>query len=75
MQLQAALWPNPMQDSFNFGKATESNDTAALLVRWILGLGRLREYRLAVRLENGDDDGEDQDRMDGIDTEEPEGSG
>src|SRR6201996_8174727 len=64
-----------MQNSIDFRRATESKDTAAVLVRWVLSLGRLREYRLAVRLENGEEDEEDQDRMDGIDEEEAEGSG
>lgn len=75
VRLRTALQPKPMQDRFDFREATESNHIAALLVRWVLGLGRLREYLLAVRLENGEDDGEDQDRIDGIDIEESEGSG
>jgi hypothetical protein len=63
-----------MQNSIYFRRATESNDTAAVLVRWVLSLGRLREYRLAVRRENDEEDEEDQDRVDGTDEEEAEGS-
>src|ERR1700742_1187451 len=69
-RLRATLRTNPMQNSIDFRRATKSKDTAAVLVRWVLSLGRLREYRLAVRLENGEEDEEDQDRMDGIDEEE-----
>ena len=64
-----------MQNRIDFRRATESNDTAAVLVRWVLSLGRLREYRLAVRLENDEEDEEDEDRVDGIDEEEVERSG
>ena len=31
-------------------KATSSNDTGAIVARWLLGLGRLPEFRLAIRL-------------------------
>jgi hypothetical protein len=74
-RLRATLRTNPMQNSIDFRRATESNDTAAVLVRWVLSLGRLREYRLAVRLENDEEDEEDEDRVDGVDEEEAEGSG
>jgi hypothetical protein len=74
-RLRATLRTNPMQNSIDFRRAMESNDTAAVLVRWVLSLGRLREYRLAVRLENDVEDEEDQDRVDGIDEEEGEESG
>src|SRR6201996_5113534 len=74
-RLRATLRTNPMQNSIDFRRATESKDKAAVLVRWELSLGRLREYRLAVRLEKDEEDEEDEDRVDGIDEEEVERSG
>ena len=33
-----------------YSEATSSNDTGAIVARWLLGLGRLPEFRLAIRL-------------------------
>ena len=48
--LRAALGASAFTDRQGMGRATSSNDTGAIVARWLLGLGRLPEFRLAIRL-------------------------
>jgi hypothetical protein len=48
-RLQEALAPAPLRTGRDFATATARLKTAVIIVRWLLSLGRLPEYRRAVR--------------------------
>jgi hypothetical protein len=50
IDLRIALGSSAFTDRGGMAEATSSNDTGAIVARWLLGLGRLPEYRLAIRL-------------------------
>ena len=47
--LQEALAPAPLLTGRDFATATAGPNTAGIIVQWMLSLGRLPEYRRAVR--------------------------
>ena len=48
--LRAALRLVAFTDHSSLARATSDNDTGAVIVRWLLKLSRLPEFRLAIRL-------------------------
>ena len=48
-RLQEALAPAPLQTGRDFATATAGPKTAVIIVRWLLSLGRISEYRRAIR--------------------------
>ena len=81
--LQAKL-PTPLRTRRDFAEATANKESAKAIVRWLLNISRLQEYRVAERLardttgpeeEDGEGDGEREGGGDGRSESEGEGPG